>query len=93
MNRKLITRTTLFLTICFLLLGIIFKILADEQQAMSVSTGIILDGQFSEISSGRIGEDREKYESLNTGGTIFYILAGVTGIICIVSAVGKKKDK
>lgn len=93
MSRKLITGVTLVLTICFLLLGVVYKSAAKEQQGVSVSSGIMINGQYTETSSGRIGANREKYEAFNTGGMIFYILAGVTGVICVVSVVGQKKTK
>lgn len=93
MSRKLITGATLIMTIGFLVLGVIFKSTAERQQGVSASTGVMINGQYTETSSGRIGANWEKYETFNTGGTIFYILAGVTGVICVVSAVTRKKSK
>ncbi len=92
MSRKLIIGATLVLTICFLLLGVIFKSTADRHQGISSSTGVMINGKYTEISSGRIGANKEKYEVFNTGGTIFYILAGVTGVMCLVLAVTRKKS-
>lgn len=93
MSKKLITGVALVLTICLLILGVIFKRTADKQQGVSASVGAVVNGQYTEISSGKVGANREKYEAFNTGGTIFYILAGVTGIICVLSVVSQKKDK
>ncbi len=93
MSKKVITGATLVLTICFILLGVIFKSAADSQRGVSVSTGIMLNGKYTETSSGKIGANNEKYQILNKGGTMFYILSGVTGIICIVSVVLQKKNK
>lgn len=93
MSKKLITGLTLFLTICFLLLGVLFKDAADKQKGVSASLGTMINGEYTEISSGNIGEDREKYEAFNTGKTIFYILAGVTGVICVMSLIGQRKTK
>ena len=47
----------------------------------------------SYYSEGQLGGNTEKYEAFNIGGTIFYILAGVTGVICVVSVVSQKKKK
>lgn len=93
MNRKLVIGVTLSLTICLFILGTIFKMTADKQQGVAASSGIMLDGQYVETSSGRIGANREKYEAFNVGGTIFYILAGVTGVICIGAVATQKKSK
>lgn len=89
--KKLITGATL--TICFLLLGVIFKKAADRQQGTSMLTGAVIDGQYIVTSSEQLGGNTEKYEAFNIGGTIFYILAGVTGVICVVSVVSQKKKK
>ena len=91
--KKLITGATLTLTICFLLLGVIFKKAADRQQGTSMLTGAVIDGQYIVTSSEQLGGNTEKYEAFNIGGTIFYILAGVTGVICVVSVVSQKKKK
>lgn len=91
MSRKLVTGCTLVMMICFLLLGVIFKNAADNHQGVSVSMGVMIDGQYSENTSGRIGANSEKYEMFNKGGTAFYILAGVTGVMCVISAMGRKK--
>ena len=93
MSRKLITGATLIATIGFLLLGVIFKSVAEKQQGISASTGVMINGKYTETSSGRIGANQEKYGAFNTGGTIFYILAGVTGVTCVVSIVTRKKSK
>lgn len=89
----MITGATLVMTICFLLLGVIFKSAADSQQGISISSGVMINGQYKETSSGTIGANREKYEKLNIGGTVFYILAGVTGVMCVASIVAQKKTK
>lgn len=93
MDKKLVTGGTLILTIGFLLLGVIFKSAADSQKGVSVSSGAMINGQYVQTSSGVIGRDSERYEAFNTGGTIFYILAGVTGVICVVSVVTQKNKK
>ena len=91
--KKLITGATLTLTICFLLLGVIFKKAADRQQGTSMLTGAVIDGQYIVTSYEQLGGNTEKYEAFNIVGTIFYILAGVTGVICVVSVVSQKKKK
>ena len=41
--------------------------------------------------TGRMGADDKKYTTLSSGGTVFYILGGITMITSIVIAV-KNKD-
>lgn len=93
MSRRFITLITLIMTICFLLLGIIFKGAADEQRGVSASAGVTIDGQYIEMSSGRLGANDEKYEKFNTSGTIFFLLAVVTVLICVVAVVTRKKSE
>ena len=93
MSRKMVTGCTLIMTICFLLLGVIFKATAESQRGVPISMGVMIDGKYSENTPGRIGANNEKYESFNTGGTMFYVLAGITGIICVTSLIGHKKSK
>lgn len=93
MNGKKVTACcTLILTICFLVLGIVFKKTAENHRGVSTSFGVMIDGEYSENSSGTIGGNQEKYEMFNTGGTIFYVLAGVMGVICVVSALKSKSN-
>lgn len=92
MSKKLITGASIVLTICFLILGMLFKGAAAKQQGVQASAGIILNGQYVETAEGAIGANEEKYEVFNTGGTIFYILAGITGVICVVTILKGRKS-
>lgn len=91
--KKLIMVTTLIMTICLLLLGVIFKNTASRHEGISASVGIVVDGNYKETSSGKLGADREKNEVYDTGGTIFYVLSSITGVICIASFIADKKSK
>lgn len=93
MSRKFVTATALIMAIGFLLLGVVFKIAAEQHQGVSVSTGITVNGQFVETSSGKIGANDKRYQSFSTGGTIFYFLAGILGTISIVMVVIQQKSK
>ena len=93
MSKRLVAVFALIVTICFLGLGMIFKSTAKEQQGVSASTGVLINGEFVETSTGRIGADKENYETFNTGGTIFYVLGGITGIICIVAFISSKRSE
>ena len=90
MNRSMITGATLIMAIGFLILGVIFNSTADNHIGVSVSTGAIVNGQYIDNTSGRLGENKEKQESFEAGGTIFYILAGISGAVCVISAIGGK---
>lgn len=93
MSKRLIKWMLLVLTICFLILGFIFKSTAEKQKGVSVSAGAIINGEYVETDSGRMGANYEKYNSFNDGGTIFYVLAGVTGVICIVTFISDRKSR
>ncbi|OUP01959.1 hypothetical protein B5F37_05540 [Drancourtella sp. An210] len=93
MSKKLMKWIMLTFTICFLLLGAIFKSTAEDHKGLSASTGAIINGKFVEMSSGRIGANAEKYEAFNNSGTMFYILSGVTGVIFVAMLVMDKKSK
>lgn len=93
MNKKIIIGATLTLAIGFLILGVIFKKSADRFEGMDASAGIVQDGVYTATSTGRIGADQEKYEMFDNGGTIFYILSGVSGAVCVAAAVSGKKKR
>lgn len=92
MSRKFITGIMLFMTLGFLLLGFIFKSAADQHKGLEASAGVIINGEYKETAKGRLGTNTEKYEAFNAGGTIFYILGGITGVICIISILSRKKN-
>lgn len=54
-------------------------------------TGAMINGKYNVATSGTIGGNAEKYEILNTNGTLFFLLAGVTGIACVVTFIAHKK--
>ena len=60
-------------------------------KGVSVSTGVSINGSHVETETGRMGADDKKYTTLSSGGTVFYILGGITMITSIVIAV-KNKD-
>ena len=93
MSRKMIMGGMLTLTVCFLLLGFIYKSTAKKYKGIAVSTGSMINGKYTELTSGRIGADEEKYESYNLRGNVSFILSGITGAACIVTVAGNKKFK
>ena len=91
MSKKVIRNCMLVMAVCFLILGGVFKSTAKKQQGVGATTGIMINGKFQFTSSGRIGANQEKYEMFNTGGTVFYVLAGITGVIGVVLLIGDRK--
>lgn len=87
--KKLIKGCALLMAICFLLLGIVFKYTAENHRGISVSNGVVINGAYSEAMTGRIGENSEKFESFNTGATMFFVLAGIMGSVFIVATISK----
>lgn len=87
MSDKILRGCLLLLTIAFLLLGVICKGRTDKYQGISVSTGVMIDGQYSEITSGKMGENSKKYEAYSTSGTMFFIFAGVTWAIWVIWSI------
>lgn len=92
MGKKIVILMTLIITICFLVLGIICKSGAERQKGVTTTVGIMLDGEFVPQSSGNLAANPEKYETLNTMGTSFFVLSGISGIICIVSFIYGKRN-
>lgn len=90
MSRKMIMGGMLTLTVCFLLLGFIYKSTAKKYKGIA---GSMINGKYTELTSGRIGADEEKYESYNLRGNVSFILSGITGAACIVTVAGNKKFK
>ena len=93
LSKKWILGETLILTIYFLILGFIFKELAGEQNGVSVTTAEDTKREYVEILPGKAGADKQKYELLNMGGTVCFILSGITGMICAVTYIKNKKLK
>lgn len=81
----------LLIAVCCLILGGIFKMTADKQQGTKMSTGVMIDGEFQSILSGRIGADQEKYEMFNTGGNAFFVFSAITGVIGVVFHMKSRK--
>lgn len=91
MSMKTISKLFFIGAICLLVLGFIFKRVGNMNKGVSVSTGVSINGSYVETETGRMGADDKKYTTLSSGGTIFYILGGITMITSIVIAV-KNKD-
>lgn len=90
-GRNYAAAAMLVLMVCFLLLGLIFQGTAKRQRGVSASTGVVINGQYIEQSSGRLGANREKYEVFHSGGTTFYILGGICGVAGVVLLIKKRK--
>ena len=91
MSMKTISKLLFTGAICLLVLGFIFKRGGNMNKGVSVSTGVSINGSYVETETGRMGADDKKYNTLSSGGTVFYILGGITMITSIVIAV-KNKD-
>lgn len=91
MSKKIIRNCMLAVAICCLILGGIFKTTAKKQQGVKATTGIIINGEFQSTLSGRLGANHEKYEILNTGGNLFFVFAGITGVIGIAMFAKEKR--
>ena len=85
MSKRLVAVFALIATICFLGLGMISKSTAREQQGVSASTGVLINGEFVETSTGRIGADEEKYEIFSAidilRGSKYNNISSITGSI------------
>ena len=91
MYKKVIRNCMLIIAICCLILGGIFKMTAKRHQGIEATTGIMIGEEFQSTSSGRLGANQEKYETLNTGGNLFFFFAGITGVVGIVLIVGDRR--
>ncbi len=91
MSEKVIRNCMLIIAICCLILGGVFKILEERYLGIEATTGVMIDGEYQSISSGRIGANQEEYERFNTGGNLFFIFAGITGVVGIVMLVSDRR--
>ncbi len=91
MSKKVIRNCMLLIAICCLILGGVFKMTAKKHQGIKATTGIMIDGEFQSTSSGRLGANKEKYETFNTGGNWFFVFAGITGVVGIAVLIDDKR--
>lgn len=91
MSNKVIRNCMLIIAICCLILGGIFKVTAKRHQGIEATTGIMIDGKFQSTSSGRLGANQEKYETFNTGGNLFFVFSGITGVVGIVLFIRERR--
>lgn len=89
--KKMIKTCALILNVCFVLLGVVFKTTANSHQGVKATTGVIINGEYSQTMSGQLGKNQEKYDAFNRGSKIFFTLAGVMGIVFVVTLISKEE--
>lgn len=92
MGKKWIVGVTLILTVCFFVLGFVFKATAQDHKGITATTGVVINGEFVESTSGNLGGNSKSYEMFDSCGTTFYVLGGITGVICIIALVKNRKS-
>ena len=92
MSMKTISKLLFMAAIGLMILGFIFKTVGNMNKGVSTSTGVTINGHYVQTESGRLGANREKYNTLSTGGTIFYVLGGITLVTSIVIRIKNKED-
>lgn len=92
MKKGALVSLLLILTLCLGALGFALGKVSDSNAPMKVSTGYYQDGQFHTSSSGYIGGNKEAHESTSSGSTICYVLAGISGLGCLITLVVGKKN-
>lgn len=92
MDKRIIVKITAVLAICFLVSGVMCTKAADRHSGYAASVGAIVNNDYSEISSGKVGANKEKQGSLLLLGSGCYILAGITGVACVVTIL-KSREK
>ena len=91
MSEKIIRNCMLIIAVCCLILGGIFKMTANNHKGVETTTGIMIDGEFQSTSQGRLGANQEKYKTFNTGGNLFFVFAGITGVVGLAMIVEDRK--
>ena len=92
MGKKFTIVVTLILTVCFFVLGSIFKATAEDHRGISATTWVVINGEFVESTSGKLGGNSKNYEMFDSCGTAFYIFGGITGVTCIIALVKNRKS-
>lgn len=93
MSKKAISVFTLIITICLILLGVMCRFVADNNRGTQLRTGVVIDGELRELTAGHVGKDQETYETYYVGGTILFVLSGVTGVMSVIAFILHKKSE
>lgn len=89
----MISGCCLLVTICFLILGGIFKVEAEQYEGVSVQMGYMSNGQFHKTDSGNIAGNSQAVEEYNLKATGCFIFSGLSGIFCIIAFIDDKKSQ
>lgn len=82
----------LIITICLVILGAIYGKTAKQYSGIKVYSGAEINGKVQITDSGVVAQNKEKMNYFDGNSKFFYVIAGITGIITVVTfIIGKKR--
>ncbi|WP_306793907.1 hypothetical protein [Agathobacter rectalis] len=83
----------LIITICLVILGAIYGKTAKQYSGIKVYSGAEINGKVQITDSGVVAQNEEKMNYFDGNSKFFYVIAGITGIITVVTfIIGKKGE-
>lgn len=92
MKIKAVSGCFLVMTICFIILGVIYGRISNDYTGIKTYSAAEIDGKVIITNSGVIGRDQERVSYFKDNSKIFFVLAGVCGVSTVVTfLIAKKK--
>ncbi|MEE1034303.1 MAG: hypothetical protein U0L06_07050 [Agathobacter sp.] len=90
---KKVSIAFLIITICLLILGTIYGKTAKQHSGLKVYSGAEINGKVQITDSGVVTQNKKKMDYFDGNSKYFYVIAGITGVITIVTfIIGKKGE-
>lgn len=93
MKLRKVSIVFLILTICLLLLGVANGKMAQQHSGITVYSGAEINGKLQITDTGVVTQNKDEMDYFNGNSKFFYIIAGITGIITVVTfIIGRKGE-
>ena len=76
-----------------MILGAIYGKTAKQHSGIKVYSGAEINGKVQITDSGVVAQNKEKMNYFDGNSKFFYVIAGITGVITVVTfIIGKKRE-
>ena len=76
-----------------MILGAIYGKTAKQHSGIKVYSGAEINGKVQKTDSGVVAQNKEKMNYFDGNSKFFYVIAGITGVITVVTfIIGKKGE-
>ena len=89
---KKVSMAFLIITICLLILGAIYGKTAKQYSGLKVYSGAEINGKVQITESGGVAQNRGKMDYFDGNSKFFYVIAGITGVITVITFIIGKKE-